>query len=139
MGSCGYCSVVSQMAYPFYHIGAFTWQSANNSALPTSTIPSPTTTRKKGSRAKRTLIGKINPDTGEMIPLIRSISLTLQEAHESNVESLCPLSVENKKQISVLFPVEEKKYLERHIRHLEQVIKTNDNTVTLCLILLDAV
>ena len=40
----------------------FTWQSSNNSTK------SYYDKEKKCSRAKRTLIGKIDPDTGEMIP-----------------------------------------------------------------------
>jgi hypothetical protein len=55
--------------------------------------------------------------------------LTLQEAHEIQRRELMSLRAENKrlqKQASGLFPVEEKESLERHIRHLEQIIKTND-------------
>ena len=55
--------------------------------------------------------------------------MTLQEAHEIQRRELISLRAENKrlqKQTSGLFPVEEKETLERHIRHLEQVIKTND-------------
>ena len=55
--------------------------------------------------------------------------MTLQEAHEIQRRELMSLRAENKrlqKQTSGLFPVEEKETLERHIRHLEQVIKTND-------------
>ena len=55
--------------------------------------------------------------------------MTLQEAHEIQRKELWALRAENKrlqKQASARFPVEEKEKLERHIRHLEQVIKTND-------------
>ena len=55
--------------------------------------------------------------------------MTLKEAHEIQRRELLSLRAENKrlqKQTSELFPVEEKETLERHIRHLEQVIKTND-------------
>lgn len=55
--------------------------------------------------------------------------MTLAEAHEIQRRELMSLRAENKrlqKQTSGLFPVEEKETLERHIRHLEQVIKTND-------------
>ncbi|MCR5388603.1 MAG: transposase [Lachnospiraceae bacterium] len=55
--------------------------------------------------------------------------MTLKEAHEIQRRELMSLRAENKrlqKQTSGLFPVEEKESLERHIRHLEQVIKTND-------------
>ena len=54
--------------------------------------------------------------------------MTLKEAHEIQRRELMSLRAENKrlqKQTSGLFPVEEKESLERHIRHLEQVIKTN--------------
>ena len=53
--------------------------------------------------------------------------MTLQEAHELQRKELMSLRAENKrlkKQTSGLFPVEEKETLERHVRHLEQVIKT---------------
>ncbi len=55
--------------------------------------------------------------------------MTLQEAHEIQRRELISLRAENKrlqKQTSGLFPVEEKESLERRIRHLEQVIKTNN-------------
>lgn len=55
--------------------------------------------------------------------------MTLKEAYERQRRELISLRAENKKlqkQTSGLFPVEEKESLERHIRHLEQVIKTND-------------
>ena len=55
--------------------------------------------------------------------------MTLKEAHEIQRRELISLRAENKrlqKQVSGFFPVEEKETLERHIRHLEQVIKTND-------------
>jgi len=55
--------------------------------------------------------------------------LTLAEAHEIQRRELLSLRAENKrlqKQTSGLFPVEEKESLERHIRYLEQVIKTKD-------------
>ena len=55
--------------------------------------------------------------------------MTLKEAHEIQRRELISLRAENarlKKQSSGLFPNEEKESLERHIRHLEQVIKTND-------------
>ena len=55
--------------------------------------------------------------------------MTLKEAHEIQRRELMSLRAENKrlqKQASGLFPVEEKESLERHIRHLEQVIKTKD-------------
>ena len=56
--------------------------------------------------------------------------MTLQEAHEIQRRELISLRAENKrlqKQASALFPVEEKEALERHIRHLEQMIKTEKN------------
>lgn len=55
--------------------------------------------------------------------------MTLQEAHEIQRKELMSLRAENtrlKKQTSSLFPVEEKESLERHIRYLEQIIKTKD-------------
>ena len=55
--------------------------------------------------------------------------MTLQEAHEIQRRELMSLRAENtrlKKQTSSLFPVEEKESLERHIRYLEQIIKTKD-------------
>lgn len=55
--------------------------------------------------------------------------MTLKEAHEIQRRELISLRAENarlKKQSSGLFPNEEKESLERHIRHLEQVIKTTD-------------
>ena len=55
--------------------------------------------------------------------------MTLKEAHEIQRRELMSLRAENKrlkKQASGLFPVEEKESLERRIRHLEQIIKTND-------------
>ncbi len=56
--------------------------------------------------------------------------MTLQEAHEIQRKELISLRAENKrlqKQASALFPFEEKEALERHIRHLEQMIKTEKN------------
>lgn len=53
--------------------------------------------------------------------------MTLKEAHEIQRRELISLRAENKrlqKQLSSLFSIEEKESLERHIRHLEQVIKT---------------
>lgn len=53
--------------------------------------------------------------------------MTLQQAHELQRRELMSLRTENarlKKQAAGLFPVEEKEALERHIRHLEQVFKT---------------
>ena len=53
--------------------------------------------------------------------------MTLQEAHEIQRRELMSLRAENKrlqKQSSGLFPNEEKEALERHIRHLEQLNKT---------------
>ena len=53
--------------------------------------------------------------------------MTLEEAHALQRRELMSLRAENKrlkKQASGSFPVEEKEALERHIRHLEQVIKT---------------
>lgn len=53
--------------------------------------------------------------------------MTLQEAHEIQRRELMSLRSENKrlqKQSSGLFPNEEKESLERHIRYLEQVNKT---------------
>lgn len=55
--------------------------------------------------------------------------MTLQQAHEIQRRELILLRAENtrlKKLSSGLFPNDEKETLERHIRHLEQVIKTND-------------
>lgn len=55
--------------------------------------------------------------------------MTLQQAHEIQRRELISLRAENarlKKQSSSLFPQEEKDALERRIRHLEQVIKTNE-------------
>ena len=55
--------------------------------------------------------------------------MTLQQAHEIQRRELISLRNENarlKKQSSSLFPNEEKEALERHIRHLKQVIKTNE-------------
>ena len=55
--------------------------------------------------------------------------MTLKEAHEIQRRELMSLRAENarlKKQSSGIFPNEEKETLERHIRHLEQVIKTNN-------------
>lgn len=56
--------------------------------------------------------------------------MTLKEAHEIQRRELMSLRAENarlKKLSSGLFPNEEKETLERHIRHLEQVIKTEKN------------
>ena len=53
--------------------------------------------------------------------------MTLQEAHELQRRELISLRAKVarlEKQITGLFPVEEKEALERHIRHLEQVNKT---------------
>ena len=55
--------------------------------------------------------------------------MTLQEAHEIQRRELMSLRAENKrlqKQSSGLFPNEEKEALERHIRHLEQINKTEN-------------
>jgi len=55
--------------------------------------------------------------------------MTLQEAHAIQRRELMSLRAENKrllKQASALFPSEEKETLERRIRHLENIIKTND-------------
>ena len=55
--------------------------------------------------------------------------MTLQEAHAIQCRELMSLRAENKrllKQASALFPSEEKETLERRIRHLENIIKTND-------------
>ena len=55
--------------------------------------------------------------------------MTLQEAHEIQRRELMFLRAENKrlqKQSSGLFPNEEKEALERHIRHLEQINKTEN-------------
>lgn len=55
--------------------------------------------------------------------------MTLQEAHELQRRELMSLRAKVKrleKQLSGLFGIEEKEALERHIRHLEQVIKTKD-------------
>ena len=52
--------------------------------------------------------------------------MTLQEAHEIQRRELMSLRAEVarlKKQSSGLFPNEEKESLERHIRHLKQIIK----------------
>lgn len=54
--------------------------------------------------------------------------MTLKQAHDIQRRELISLRAENarlKKQSSGLFPIEEKEALERRIRHLEQVIKTN--------------
>ena len=56
--------------------------------------------------------------------------MTLQEAHELQRRELMSLRAKVKrleKQLSGLFGIEEKEALERHIRHLEQVIKTKDS------------
>lgn len=53
--------------------------------------------------------------------------MTLQEAHEIQRRELISLRAENKrlkKQASGLFPIEEKETLQRHVRRLEQKIKT---------------
>ena len=53
--------------------------------------------------------------------------MTLQEAHEIQRRELISLRAENKrlqKQASGLFSSEEREALERHIRHLEQVNRT---------------
>lgn len=55
--------------------------------------------------------------------------MTLKQAYETQRRELISLRAENtrlKKQSSALFSQEEKDVLERHIRHLEQVIKTNE-------------
>lgn len=55
--------------------------------------------------------------------------MTLKEAYEMRRREIISLRAENQrlqKQASALFPNEEKEALERHIRHLEQVIKTNE-------------
>ena len=55
--------------------------------------------------------------------------MTLEQAHELQRRELMSLRAENKrlqKQSSGLFPNEEKEALERHIRHLEQVNKTEN-------------
>ena len=55
--------------------------------------------------------------------------MTLKEAHEIQRRELISLRAENarlKKQLDPSFPVEEKLSLERHVRHLEQVIQTKD-------------
>ena len=55
--------------------------------------------------------------------------MTLQEAYNLRRKELISLRAENRrlqKQASGLFTSEEKESLERHIRHLEQVIKTKD-------------
>lgn len=55
--------------------------------------------------------------------------MTLQQAHEIQRRELISLRAENarlKKQSSALFPQAEKDALERRIKHLEQVIKTNE-------------
>ena len=55
--------------------------------------------------------------------------MTLKEAHEIQRRELISLRAENKrlqKEASVLFPSEEREALERHVRHLEQEIKTRD-------------
>lgn len=55
--------------------------------------------------------------------------MTLKQAHEIQRRELISLRAENarlKKQSSGLFPDGEKAALERHIRHLEQVIRTNE-------------
>lgn len=54
--------------------------------------------------------------------------MTLKEAHEIQRRELMSLRAENKrlkKQLSGHFPIEEKESLQRRIRHLEQLIKTN--------------
>lgn len=56
-------------------------------------------------------------------------AMTLQQAHEIQRRELISLRAENarlKKQSAAYFPIDEKETLERHIRHLEQVIKTKD-------------
>lgn len=56
--------------------------------------------------------------------------MTLQEAHELQRKELISLRAKVarlEKQSSGLFPNEEKEDLERHVRHLEQVIKTQDS------------
>ena len=53
--------------------------------------------------------------------------MTLQEAHELQRRELLSLRAENKrlkKQAAGVFTADEKEALERHIRHLEQVHKT---------------
>lgn len=55
--------------------------------------------------------------------------MTLKEAHELQRRELISLRAKVarlEKQTTGLFPVEEKETLERHIRHLEQVIKTEN-------------
>lgn len=55
--------------------------------------------------------------------------MTLKQAHEIQHRELISLRAENarlKKQSSGLFPDEERESLVRHIRHLEQIIRTND-------------
>ena len=55
--------------------------------------------------------------------------MTLEQAHNIQRRELMSLRAENKrlkKQASGLFPSEEKESLERRIRHLEQVIATNE-------------
>ena len=55
--------------------------------------------------------------------------MTLQEAYNLRRKELISLRAENKRlqeKASGLFTTEEKEALERHIRHLEQVIKTKD-------------
>lgn len=56
--------------------------------------------------------------------------MTLKEAHEIQRRELMSLRAKVarfEKQSSVLFPNEEKEALERHIRHLEQIIKSQDS------------
>ncbi len=56
--------------------------------------------------------------------------MTLKEAHEIQRKELISLRAKVtrlEKQSSSLFPNEEKEALERHIRHLEQVIKAKDS------------
>lgn len=56
--------------------------------------------------------------------------MTLQQAYEIQRRELTSLRAENarlKKQLSGLFPHEEKESLERHIRRLERTIKEKDS------------
>ena len=56
--------------------------------------------------------------------------MTLEEAHELQRKELFSLRAENKRlkrQAAGVLTIEEKEKLERHIRHLEQIIKTNSS------------
>lgn len=56
--------------------------------------------------------------------------MTLEEAHKLQRKELLSLRAENarlKKQAAGVLTIEEKEKLERHIRHLEQIIKTNSS------------